>query len=76
MIATVQNTSRTVNVNGKKATVWEGLSQKGIRFHLFVIGESPMTRKEARSVEYRAEMAEVKPVPAPETIDLPGEITR
>jgi hypothetical protein len=74
MIATVQNTSRIVNVNGKKATVWEGFSQAGVRFHLFVIGDAPMTKSESRMADYRKEMSDVKPAPAAETAALPAEI--
>jgi hypothetical protein len=76
MIATVQNTSKTVMVNGKKATVWEGLSQGGIRFHLFVFAARPMDKNEGETklAKYRQEMAETKLAPAVDTNLLPTEI--
>ena len=53
MIATVQNTKRTVTVNGQKATVWEGLSQRGTRFHLFVIAARPMDANDPNPLAFQ-----------------------
>lgn len=74
MIATVQNTKRTVTVNGQKATVWEGLSQRGTRFHLFVIVARTMDPNDPHPGAFQTELAEAK-IPAVDTNVLPAEIT-
>jgi hypothetical protein len=74
MIATVQNTKKKVTVNGQPATVWEGLSQRGTRFHLFVITARPMDANDPNPLAFQTELAEAK-IPAVDTNVLPAEIT-
>lgn len=72
MIALCQNTNRTITVNGKQVTVWEGRSQAGIRFHLFSLGTQPMgTIGTADRDRFVGEMTDVKNPPSNETAALP-----
>lgn len=36
MKATIQSTTKLVQVNGVPARVWEGVSERGIRFHAYI----------------------------------------
>ena len=71
MIATVQNTKRRVTVNGNVMTVWEGLTQGGVRFHLFVIAARPMNPNDPKLSTFQVEIGVAK-TPAVDTNLLPA----
>lgn len=86
MIATVQNTKRTLTYKGKqKVEVWEARSQAGTRFHLFVVGAQLMPGQQSivkttggKEVDltksrFDDDLADQK-IPAAETAKLPDAI--
>lgn len=73
MIARVQNTSKKISYKGTPVEVWEGYSETGIRFHLFVTGTQMMDSQDLRKDKFAAEIADVKRIPSNETAAL-GDI--
>jgi hypothetical protein len=68
MKATLESTSKIVQLNGVPARIWEGTTQRGIRFHAYVtrvaVHETlDVSEFEAELREERKPSAEVEAIP-------------
>ncbi len=70
MKATIESTTKIVELNGVPARIWEGESESGIRFHCYITRVA-IDEQETRTAEFQQELAEQRvPSVALEAIPL------
>lgn len=57
MKASIESTTKVVELNGVPARIWEGVTQSGIKFHCYITRVA-IDQDETRTAEFVAELAE------------------
>jgi hypothetical protein len=70
MQITIENTSRTVEVNGVPARIWEGKTASGIAVQVLVTRIAVLTETENDFSQFEAELEETKPPSAVQAFPL------
>lgn len=69
MKATIESTTKCVELNGVPARIWEGETESGIKFHCYITRVA-IDQDETRVEEFQRELAEQR-VPSVELESIP-----